>query len=147
MYVGTRQRVKRNSVWIWTAVVEEADGIRWVEFEVGGRDETAFLMRLYNRLPESDRYSTGAYEVYKWLPANRHVVGKGRKANRNEGLHSVLRSKLNRLVRKTKGLPRTAIRGLLKEPGDAARFHCISLLAFGIYLIPTHAENTNLTVF
>ena len=38
-----------------------------------------------------------------WLPQNRHVVGKGLEANRNEGLHSVLRGKLNRLIRRTKG--------------------------------------------
>ena len=60
-------------------------------------------MSLYHRLPASERYSTDAYEVYKWLPADRHVVSKGSEANRNEGLRSVPRSKLNRLVRETKG--------------------------------------------
>ena len=39
----------------------------------------------------------------KWLPRNRHFVGKGGAVNWCEGLHSVLRSKLNRLARKTKG--------------------------------------------
>ena len=38
-------------------------------------------MNLHNRLPESARYSTDAYEMYKWLPANRHTVGKGREAD------------------------------------------------------------------
>ena len=55
------------------------------------------------RLPESDRYRSDAYEAYGWLPARSHVVGKGSEVNRNEGLHSVLRGKLNRLVRRTKG--------------------------------------------
>ena len=32
-----------------------------------------------------------------------HKAGKGGPVNWNEGLHSVLRSKLNRLVRRTKG--------------------------------------------
>jgi len=41
--------------------------------------------------------------VYRWLPSRIHKVGKGSEVNRNEGLHSVFRSKLNRLVRKTKG--------------------------------------------
>ena len=31
------------------------------------------------------------------------MAGKGLEANRNEGLHSVLRDKLNRLHRRTKG--------------------------------------------
>ena len=34
---------------------------------------------------------------------HRHVVGKGREGNRNEGLHSRLRDKLNRMHRRTKG--------------------------------------------
>ena len=38
-------------------------------------------MNLHDRLPESARYSTDAYEVYKLLPANRHTVGKGREAD------------------------------------------------------------------
>ena len=32
---GKRNKVKRNSVWIWTAVVEEGDGSRWMDYEVG----------------------------------------------------------------------------------------------------------------
>ena len=101
-YVGSRRKGKRNSVWTWTAVVEEVDGSRWVDFEVGARSEDTFL-RLYERLPEAERYRTDAYKVYEWLPHNRHEVGKGSEVNRNEGLHSVLRGKLNRLTRKTKG--------------------------------------------
>ena len=92
----------RQDRWIWTAVVEEADGGRWVDFEVGDRGEETFL-RLYNRLPEADRHRSDGYHVYDWLPRNRHVVGKGGETNRNEGMHSVLRSKLNRLIRRTKG--------------------------------------------
>ena len=34
-YVGARRGKKRRSVWIWTAVVEEKDGERWADFEVG----------------------------------------------------------------------------------------------------------------
>ena len=101
-YVGSRRKGKRRSVWIWTAVVEEVDGSRWVDFEVGDRSEDTFL-RLYERLPEAERYCSDAYKVYEWLPRNLHKVGKGGEVNRNEGLHSVLRCKLNRLVRKTKG--------------------------------------------
>ena len=101
-YVGARRRGMRQERWIWTAVVEEYDGRRWTDFEVGDRSEDTFL-KLYNRLPDADRYVSDGYSVYDWLPANRHVVGKGREANRNEGKHSVLRDKLNRLIRKTKG--------------------------------------------
>lgn len=101
-YVGCRHGDKRNSVWIWTAVVEEWDGGRWTDYEVGKRDEATFL-RLYERLPDAELYRSDDYNVYKWLPANKHKVGKGGEVNRNEGLHSALRGKLNRLVRSTKG--------------------------------------------
>ena len=101
-YVGVRRGKKRREVWVWTAVVEEGDGRRWVDFEVGDRSETTFL-KLYGRMPEAQRYVSDAYRVYEWLPRNRHVAGKGLEANRNEGLHSVLRDKLNRLHRRTKG--------------------------------------------
>jgi len=101
-YVGVRRGERRRSVWIWTAVVEESDGERWMDFEVGGRERQTFV-RLYRRLPESERYRSDAYEAYRWLNPGSHVVGKGSEVNRNEGLHSVLRGKLNRLVRRTKG--------------------------------------------
>ena len=83
-------------------MVEERDGSRWVDFEVGDRSEETFL-RLYGRLPEAGLYRSDAYQVYDWLPADRHEVGKGGAVNRNEGLHSRLRDRMNRLHRKTKG--------------------------------------------
>ena len=98
-YVGARRKGKRREVWIWTAVVEEQDGRRWADFEVGDRSEETFL-RLYERLPEAGLYRSGAYPVYQWLPPERHVIGKG---GGNEGMHSRLRDKINRLHRKTKG--------------------------------------------
>ena len=44
-----------------------------------------------------------AYGVYRVLPVNKHVVGKYSAVNWNYGLHSMLRGKLNRLARRTKG--------------------------------------------
>ena len=41
--MGARRKGKRREVWIWTAVVEERDGSRWVDFEVGDRSEETFL--------------------------------------------------------------------------------------------------------
>ena len=76
MRCGLTGAGKREDVWIWTAVVEEMDGNRWEDFEVGGRDE---------RLPESGLYRSDAYPVYQWLPRDRHVVGKGGAVNRNGG--------------------------------------------------------------
>jgi insertion element IS1 protein InsB len=73
-----------------------------VDFEVGDRSEETFL-RLYGRLPEAGLYRSDAYQGYDWLPADRHEVGKGGAVNRNEGLHSRLRDRINRLHRKTKG--------------------------------------------
>ncbi len=101
-YVGVRKGERRRSVWIWTAVVEENDGERWADFEVGSRESETF-MRLYRRLPRAEKYRSDAYEAYGLLDPGSHVVGKGSEVNRNEGLHSVLRGKLNRLVRSTKG--------------------------------------------
>ena len=47
-------------------------------------------------------YRTDGYQVYGWLPADRHQVGKSGAVNWNEGLHSWCRGKLNRLHRRTK---------------------------------------------
>ena len=102
-YRGARHGEKREDCWIWTAVIQEADGSRWVDFEVGDRSEGPFL-RLYERLPEAGLYRSDAYQVYAgWLPPERHVAGKGGAVNWNEGQHSVWRGKLNRLMRRTKG--------------------------------------------
>ena len=101
-YVEVRRGEKRQSVWIWTAVVEEWDGSRWSDFEVGGRDSATFH-RLLRRLPKAEKYRSGHCEAYNILPAERHVKGKGSEVNRNGGLHSKLRVKLNRLVRRTHG--------------------------------------------
>ena len=72
------------------AAAAEANGWWWRDFAVGGRDTETFL-RLFARLPAAAKYSTDKYEVYNWLLTDRHVAGKGRGVNRNEGLHSVLR--------------------------------------------------------
>ena len=101
-YLGIRRGERRQDLWIWTAVVEERDGVRWRMYEVGDRDVSAFS-RLLDRLPGADRYETDAYGVYEWLPRDRHAIGKGGAVNRMSGWRSKLRSKLNRLVRRTKG--------------------------------------------
>ncbi|MXY47235.1 MAG: IS1 family transposase, partial [Chloroflexi bacterium] len=75
-------------------------------FEVGERSEETFL-RLYERLLDAKRYGSDDYNVYKnvykWLPRDRYKIGKGSEVNGNDRLHSVLRGKLNRLARKTRG--------------------------------------------
>lgn len=101
-YLGGFRGESGELLWIWTAVVEESSGDCWGAFEVGARDEATFL-RMFDRLPDAGLYEPDAYAVYKWLPRNKHVVGKGGAVNRNEGLHSVLRSKVNSLVLRTKG--------------------------------------------
>ena len=35
-YLGIRRGERRQDLWIWTAVVEERDGLRWRMYEVGG---------------------------------------------------------------------------------------------------------------
>ncbi len=69
---------------------------------MGDRSEATFL-RLLEQLPQAERYRSDNYSVYRFLPQNRHVVGKGSEVNRNEGVHSQLRDRLRRLQRKTKG--------------------------------------------
>ena len=101
-YRGVRRGGRRESRWIWAAAVAEKDGRRWVDLAVDDRSENTFL-RLYDRLPEAAVYCSDRYAVYWWFPQDRHCAGKGGAVNWNEGLHSVLRSKLNRLMRRTKG--------------------------------------------
>ena len=107
-YRQAQRRGKRQDVWVWTTVVEEGDGSRWADFEVGDRSAATFL-RLYERLPEAELYRTDSYLVYGWLPADRHEVGKGGAVNWNEGLHSWCRGKLNRLHRRTKGYTKSVV--------------------------------------
>ena len=79
------------------------DGRRRLDFEIGDRSEAPFL-RLYGRLPKAGWYCSDGYGVYgAWLPPARHKSGKGGPVNWNEGEHSRLRGKLNRLMRQTKG--------------------------------------------
>ncbi len=101
-YVRVRKGKKRRSVWVWTAMVEEADGSVWFDFEVGDRDLLTFH-RLLSRLPAAEKYRSDGYEVYGHLPDDRHKRGKGSEVNRNEGLHTKLRTRLNRLGRATSG--------------------------------------------
>ncbi len=101
-YLRVRRGPKRNSQWVWTAVVEWPDGSRSLDFEVGDRSEATFLT-LCDRLPRAESYHSDAYDVYQWLPRSHHKVGKGGKVNRNEGIHSILRDRLYRLHRRTKG--------------------------------------------
>ena len=46
-----------------------------MKWETGAR-----IHWLYNRLPDAARHVSDGYRVYEWLPANRHVVGKGRES-------------------------------------------------------------------
>ena len=68
----------------------------------GGRPQRGDLFEAV-RSAARGRAVSDAYQVYDWLPADRHEVGKGGAVNRNEGLHSRLRDRINRLHRKTKG--------------------------------------------
>ena len=72
-----------------------------------GYGDEAIFMRLLERLLDTARYSSGAYGAYGCLPVNKHGVGKFRAVKRNEGLHSVLRGKLNGFARRAKGYSKT----------------------------------------
>ena len=84
-YQQARHRDQRQDWWIWTAVVEEPDGRRWADFEVGDRSENTF-QKLYARLPDAELHRSDAYRVYQsWLPPIQYMVGKGGVVNWNEG--------------------------------------------------------------
>ena len=72
-----------------------------------GDGSESTLLRLLERLLDAESYSSDAYGAYDCLPVNKRRVGKGGAVNRNEGLHSALRGKLNGLVRRTKGYFKT----------------------------------------
>ena len=108
-YVGSRRKGKRNSVWVygvWTAVVEDGYGSLWHGYDVVGSDEAA-LVKLYERMPDARLHSSDGYDARRWLPSDRRKAGKGGGVNKNLG-GSVLRGKLNRLVRKTKRCSKSA---------------------------------------
>ena len=88
---------------------------------MGYRSEVTFL-RLYERLPEAEKYWTDAYQVYGWLPVGRQEVDKGTEVNRNKGLHSRLRDMLNRLHRRNKGYSRS-----IAMLNDSIALVCLSL--------------------
>ena len=103
-YLKVRKGKKRNSLWIWTAVIDK----KKVLFEVGERGEETFL-RLYEQLPEASSYYSDGYKVYHWLPSDIHHEGKFGPVNRNEAKHSALRRHLNRLARKTQGYSKSLL--------------------------------------
>ena len=71
-YLGVRRGKKRRSARIWTAVAEERDGSRRVDFEVGRRDAATFL-RLLRRLPKAAKYRSDRYEAYSVPPLILHI--------------------------------------------------------------------------
>ena len=56
-----------------------------MDFEAGGRDEATFL-RLLERLPDAERYETGAYGVYGALPVNKHCGWEARRGELERGI-------------------------------------------------------------
>ena len=86
-YAGARRKEKRNSLWAWTAPLEERDGSRGLDFEVGGSDESTF-MRLLERLPDAECYETNSCMVYEWLSRNKHMLRKYGAVNWNECLRT-----------------------------------------------------------
>ena len=35
---------KRNDLWVWNAVMKERGGVRWMDFEAGGKDEATLML-------------------------------------------------------------------------------------------------------
>jgi IS1 family transposase len=103
-YQNARHGQKRDSLWIWTYY-----SLSFVWFCVGHRDQATFEP-FYEDMPKANTYYTDDYDVYAEVIAQgRHQVGKGRKTNRNETLHSLLRDRLARLKRETKAYTRSPL--------------------------------------
>ena len=71
--VGARRDENRRSVWIWTAVVEEWDGSRRADFNVGQRD-----METWSSDPKAAKYRSGHCEAYS--PLHPQATQRGRAA-------------------------------------------------------------------
>ncbi len=82
--VPVRRGAQRNSVWIGTAVGEEAEGRQGMDCEVGRRDASPFL-RLYARRPAARKCRSADDTGYRGLPSDRPQVGKGSEVHRNAG--------------------------------------------------------------
>ena len=83
---------------------------------MGDRSGKTFL-RLYERLPEAERYCGDDYGVYgSWLPAEQRIVGKGKLANRNEGLHSKYLGQLEAVAVASAAGPKIQCQRVLKIP-------------------------------
>ena len=106
------------------AAVEERDGSRRSDFEVGRRN-MATLLRLLRRLPKAAKCRSDRYEAYSVPPLILHVKGKGSEVNRNEGLHLKLRARLNRLVRRTRGCGKRLYNAGLVACDGAAQARCL----------------------
>ena len=101
-YQNARHGDKRDSLWIWTYYT-----LNFVWFCVGHRDEATFEP-FYEEMPKANTYYTDDYSVYgEVIAQGRHQPGKGKKTNRNETLHSLLRDRLARLKRETKAYTRS----------------------------------------
>ena len=92
------------------ASVHAGSGRRWWSGRAaGGRTSRldagtmATSLRLLRRLPKAAKHRSDRYEAYSIPPLILRIKEKGSEANRNEVLHSKLRVKLNRLVRRTHG--------------------------------------------
>ena len=114
--VGARLGENRQSVRIWTASVEGWNDIRRSDFEVGYRDAETFL-----RLPKAAKYRSRPLLGVQLPAVGSPRKGEGGDMNRNEGLRSKLKVKLNRLVRRTHGCSATVHAGRVACDGAALR--------------------------
>ena len=106
-YVGVRRGVARNPHWIWMACWKTHWAIGGTTLRWGTGVTPPSCLRLLERLPDTARCRIDAYGAYGCLPVNKHRIGKGGTANRNEGQCSALGGKLNRLAHRTKGYSKT----------------------------------------
>lgn len=92
--------VKKNKIWIWTALDKEYSGI--LEYVIGDRSAETFK-KLWEKIKpwNCPDWSTDGYKVYpKFIPDGDQIISKTL-MTRVEGENSRLRHYLARLHRKT----------------------------------------------
>ena len=83
--------------------MEDESGNRWEDFDVWDRSEVA-LLRLLERLPDAERYSSDAYGAYGCLPMNKRKGRQGRGGEQERGIAFSIARQIERACATRKGL-------------------------------------------
>ena len=100
-YIKARSKGKRNSTWIYTAILN-LGCVKKRFFCIGKRDDKT-LRELLNNIPSYEESYSDDFKSYRSIfkDSSTHIIGKNKYTNLNESLHCQMRHYLARLKRKT----------------------------------------------